>query len=103
MTDKEKAAMEEWAVTQEKADSEMYASKKHCSKCIDLGNCIESAIEDRCGSYQESYEDYLTGFTEGKPRWHDLRKDQNDWPKENSKYIVHIKVSEIRTITDTGF
>ena len=45
---------------------------------------------------------YLDGLTEGsKSQWHDLRKDPNDLPKESGKYIIHIKVSEKRTITDT--
>lgn len=29
---------------------------------------------------------YLDGLAEGKPKWHDLRKDPNDLPKENGCY-----------------
>lgn len=51
---------------------------------------------------EKHYRDgYLDGLTEGKPKWHDLRKDPNDLPRENGKYIIYIKVSEKRTITDT--
>lgn len=31
--------------------------------------------------YEEEYLCYLDGLTEGKPKWHDLRKDPNDLPK----------------------
>lgn len=29
---------------------------------------------------------YLDGMAEGKPKWHDLREDPNDLPKENGEY-----------------
>lgn len=30
---------------------------------------------------------YLDGLAEGKPKWHDLRKDPNDLPKPENKYF----------------
>ena len=29
---------------------------------------------------------YLDGLKEGKPKWHDLRKDPNDLPKHSGEY-----------------
>ncbi len=91
MTGKEKAVIEEWTVTQEEADAEMYAHKKHCINCISCGNCLESAIEDRCESYRKSYKDYLR-LAEGKPEWHDLKEAPNDLPKcaENEQIIFYV-------------
>ncbi|MCQ2086631.1 MAG: hypothetical protein MJZ37_00945 [Bacilli bacterium] len=86
MTDEEKA--EEWIVTQEEAEAEMYANKKHCSKCISFGDCMENAIEDKCEAFRESYADFLAGIEAGKPKWHDLRKDPNDLPKEGIEVLV---------------
>lgn len=57
---------------EEKADAEMYANKKHCSKCINFGDCVETAIEDRCKTYRESYADYLAGLTEGRKEYSEI-------------------------------
>lgn len=31
---------------------------------------------------------HLDGLVEGKPKWHDLRKDPNDLPKKTGKYLA---------------
>ena len=33
---------------------------------------------------------YLAGLHEGQPKWHDLRKDPNDLPKDNIPVLVII-------------
>ena len=38
--------------------------------------------------YEEEYQLYFAGLHEGQPKWHDLRKDPNDLPKENELYLV---------------
>lgn len=81
--------------------AEEYTFNYGCKKwCTD--NVCDDVSED-CDTAMTMKQAYLDCLAEGRSKWHDLRKDPNDWPKENSKYIVHIKVSEIRTITDTGF
>lgn len=47
------------------------------------------------------FKGYKDGLAESKPKWHDLRKNPEDLPKENGKYIIHIKVTERMSITDT--
>lgn len=37
---------------------------------------------------KNKYEAYLAGFHEGQPKWHDLRKDLNDLPKDEGKFIT---------------
>lgn len=36
----------------------------------------------------EKYKIYLDGLSEGKPKWHDLRKDPNDLPNRNLPVYV---------------
>lgn len=37
--------------------------------------------------YEDGYNNgFSNGLAEGKPKWHDLRKDPNDLPKENGIY-----------------
>lgn len=33
---------------------------------------------------------FLDGLKEGRPKWHDLRKDPNDLPKENGHYWCYV-------------
>ena len=55
---------------------------------------------------------YLAGLHEGQPKWHDLRKDPNDLPKDNKcEYLVFLdwlgkkyellRLCEIKTLKDT--
>ena len=30
------------------------------------------------------------GFNEGRPKWHDLRKDPNDLPKKDEKFVTEV-------------
>lgn len=41
-------------------------------------------------SYTEGYKD---GYAEGKPKWHDLRKDPNDLPKKRERVLLCIEVA----------
>lgn len=95
MTDEKKAVMEEWTVTQEEAEAEMYANKKHCSKCINVGDCVESAIEDRCKTYRESYADYLAGIKAGKPKWHKVA--DGDLPEPNIAVLICLQFEKWTT------
>ena len=36
----------------------------------------------------EKKQAYLDGLHEGQPKWHDLRKDPNDLPKDDKQYLV---------------
>lgn len=92
MTDEEKSIMEEWTVTQEEAEAEMYANEKHCSKCINFGDCVETAIEDRCKVYRESYTDYLDGLTKGRKENEILKNIISTiLDKDNICYICQMK------------
>lgn len=37
------------------------------------------------------YEGLEKGLAEGEPKWHDLRKDPNDLPKESGEYWCKLK------------
>lgn len=39
-------------------------------------------------------EAYNTGFTEGKPKWHDLRKNPNDLPKNREEVLLYVKLND---------
>lgn len=92
MTDEEKSIMEEWTVTQEEAEAEKYANEKHCKKCIDFAECVESAIEDRCKTYCESYKDYLNGLT--KERKEAASHLLENWCRNEDDYCPHLKQLE---------
>ena len=34
-------------------------------------------------------ETFLAGLKAGRPKWHNLKKDPNDLPKESNEYLVH--------------
>lgn len=36
-------------------------------------------------------EGYNKGYEDGKPKWHDLRKDPDDLPKENVQIVFYVK------------
>lgn len=75
--------------------SEEYLRKGVCQGC-------SSICEGDCAYAKPVRQAHLDGLAEGrKEKWHDLREDPNDLPKENGKYIIHIKVSERISITDT--
>ena len=70
MTDEEKA--------------ENYA-KGLCKTCT-FDTCRHNALQT-CAIKESLKQAYLDGHTEGrKEKWHDLRKNPNDLPKENGEY-----------------
>ncbi|MCQ2397944.1 MAG: hypothetical protein MJ052_01405 [Sphaerochaetaceae bacterium] len=38
--------------------------------------------------YALNKQSYLDGLAEGKPKWHDLRKNPDDLPKERGDYLI---------------
>lgn len=61
MTDKEKAAQE-------------YEENAECIEVDDYGRKVYGCLEIE--------QAWLAGFEAGKPKWHDLREDPTDLPKE---------------------
>lgn len=50
--------------------------------------CNKRCCSNPCRHICEYLRNYLDGLAEGKPKWHDLRKDPNDLPKEKTMYRV---------------
>ena len=56
----------------------------------------EEKAEESCRKNRQSYwnstehyiQGYLAGLHEGQPKWHDLRKDPNELPKDDKQYLV---------------
>ena len=70
--------------------AEEYANEK----CKDCYMCSYSECKNPyevCEKRQCRKQAYLAGATENGIVWHDLRKDTNDYPKENKLYLVSIK------------
>lgn len=71
--------------------AEEYANNKYCKFCKDLRFCNNN----KCSKWDDTYTDYLGGLTEGwKEKWHDLRKNPNDLPKDEEdfkEYLVAYK------------
>lgn len=72
-----------------------------CSKCYNKLRAKEEKryeiakqylIKKYSGDYVDFIETegqaYLDGLAEGKPKWHDLRKDPNDLPTETGHYLT---------------
>lgn len=76
MTDEEKRAME---ITND-IDTMVYDCE---GGCVNIYDNIERAV--------------LVGIREGKPKWHDLRKDPEDLPKENGDYWCKLKDNRLYT------
>ena len=45
---------------------------------------------------------YLAGLHEGQPKWHDLRKEPNDLPKDEGKFITSSYLNLIITSSGCG-
>ena len=60
----------------------------------DLERRAEEYADEQIGCGDGYYEwtdvkqAYLAGLHEGQPKWHDLRKDPNDLPKEDCEVIA---------------
>lgn len=71
-------------------------NKKHGLSQIELGKWFSNAQyyyrprNDKERNLMRScYEEgYNNGYEQGKPKWHDLRKDPNDLPKERGEYLI---------------
>ena len=58
---------------------------------LDL-TCSLLSAKDKSHAYRLGrYDGFLAGLKVGMPLWHDLRKDPNDLPKENKRYLCRIK------------
>ena len=55
--------------------------------------------EDDKPEYVRIKQAYLAGLHEGQPKWHDLRKDPKDLPKESCSVLVSYEYDD-RTYTD---
>lgn len=82
MTDNEKAAE---YVSKQCVNCIRYYCKKQNKKKIGSIDC--------CNEYLFQRKHFLAGLAEGKPKWHDLREDPNDLPKEieicsNPVYVI---------------
>lgn len=83
MTKKEKQIFEKW-----------FEEKKE--KCEVYGNGDDFLIDDEIKKF--CLMGYELGLKEGRPNWHDLRKDPNDLPKRNNELTDRSDV----IITDKG-
>ena len=62
-------------------------AKEYLKDICPICNDREVCLQDGCNCYIEQA--YLDGLAEGrKEKWHDLRKDSNDLPKESGYYLV---------------
>lgn len=75
--------------------------KLFCANCE--ADCTISILD--CYDYQLFFKGYEQGYEDCrhyahdyyKPKWHDLRKDPNDLPKENGDYYVCLE-DKIHTV-----
>ena len=86
MTDEQKA--------EEYFNKHQYAKDNRNGKQITIHKLIYLAglAEGRKEGYEQGYEDcrhYAHDYY--KPKWHDLRKDPNDLPKENGEYYGKVE------------
>ena len=55
---------------------------------------------ERLEMFDENVEEaYLAGLKAGRPQWHDLRKDQNDLPKEEGAVLIYWKCGDIKCVS----
>ena len=58
---------------------------------LDL-TCSLLSAKDKSHAYRLGrYDGFLAGLKVSRPKLHDLRKDPNDLPKENKRYLCRIK------------
>ena len=46
---------------------------------------------------------YLSGLEAGRPKWHDLRKDPNDLPKDNDEKLCFYEKGKVVARYDSGY
>lgn len=65
-------------------EEQLFAEEKICN-----GKCQDDIDKNyvHCGNCTR-IKDFLAGFHEGQPKWHDLRKDPNDLPKYRHDILV---------------
>lgn len=73
MTDEEKQIFEEW-----------FEEKKE--KCEVYGNGDDFWVDDEIKKF--CLMGYGQGLKAGRPQWHDLRKDNNDLPKDTVSVLI---------------
>lgn len=85
MTDKEKA--EGYY-----EDNDYYSSLSEIEDYDEIFGLVENIVKKA----------YLDGLKEGRQKWHNLRKDPNDLPKENKEYLVAFKnfLNQEEIVTD---
>ena len=55
-------------------------------------------------SFQEFWEEgYKKGLAEGKPKWHNLREDPHDLPKDNDKKLCFYKKGKVIARYDSEY
>ena len=61
-------------------------------KCKDCYMCTYSEYKNpykKCQRRKDRKQAFLAGLKAGRQQWHDLRKDQNDLPKENQLVLMY--------------
>lgn len=77
---------------EEKAEKKINVPKDVYLRNIFCCDCSlkKTCENDPCENYEHWKEGYEKGLAEGKPKWHDLRKDPNDLPKKTGEYFTNI-------------
>ena len=74
---------------------------------IYLNGDMSLDTEEKYFAYTKGYcKGHTDGLAEGKPKWHDLRKNPNDLPKktghyltDDGEYVYHVECRKWRTLT----
>lgn len=61
-------------------------AKGLCKTCT-VDTCRYNIFQT-CAVKESIKQAFLAGLKAGRPKWHDLRKDPNDLPKETGSYVV---------------
>ena len=72
-------------------NAKKYAKEiSRCRECINYNYChkIENEYHPKCKKWEWLLIGLKKGLAEGKPKWHDLREDPNDLPKETGYYLT---------------
>lgn len=104
MTDKEKAEEHALLYCVRNCTGNECATRKTCERYKARYNSFLSGLDEGKSESKKEIAELkgkIKGIEAGKLKWHDLRKNPKDLPKENGKYIIHIKVTERMSITDT--
>lgn len=66
--------------------AEEYCNEMMCTVCSN----IICGYKGKCTKWETRKQTFLAGLKAGRPQWHDLRKDPNDLPKDNSPVLIII-------------